>query len=231
MKKLILTLLSALAVVAGFAQERPEEYHVRVTKADGTVFEGYNETRFSNHLRPYLTKVKISPEFQGEPVVYTSDEVKRVEFTTLPEDSIPVIFEAVIPQTTMPHYFNKNPEPYEKPVFLRVVYDGENVKGYAMPYTDHTMVPSMTTINYTWRYYYLVKGQSIAKAYWTDTDGIVPNMKKAMKFYFREFPELMEMVNSGEVTPKMFKKNPTIVLPLMDRTVRNVYDVKTEDNN
>ena len=58
----------------------------------------------------------------------------------------------------------------------------------------------------------------VAKAYWDDTDGIIPNMKKVMKFHFREFPELVKNVENNEITPEMFRKYPSIVLPIMDRT-------------
>lgn len=42
-------------------------------------------------------------------------------------------------------------------------------------------------------------------------------MKKVMKFYFREFPDIVEMVDKGELTPEMFQKNPAMILPLMDK--------------
>lgn len=211
-------LLLALMSIPALAQDNPKDYHVRVVKNDGTVFEGYNETKFSDHLRPYVTSVSVSKEFKGKPVKYSGNEVKRIEFTGATPDSLPMIFDAVIPQTKLPNYFNKNPKPYKEPVFLRLVYEGENVNGYAMPYTDHTMVPGRRIILYTWRYFYLTKDSNIATAYWDDTDGTIPSMEKVMKFYFREFPQLQEMVDRKEITAKMFRDNPAIVLPIMDKT-------------
>lgn len=203
-----------------FAEDNPEAYKVKVTKADGTVFEGFNDTRFEDCLKPKVTSVSISSEFKGPATKYSSDEVKRVEFLGATLDSIPLIFEAVKAQTKLPNLFSKNPKPYKEPVFLRLIYDGENVKGYAMPYTDHTFThkPNIMTVHYTWRYFYFTKGSDVAKAYWDDTDGVVPNMKKVMKFYFREFPEIVKMVDNEELTAEIFRDNPAIVLPLMDRT-------------
>lgn len=218
MKMFIVMLLSVLTGISAFAQEdKAAEYHVRVTKTDGTVFYGYNETRFSSYFVPYRAKVSISEEFKGEPVSYTGQEVRRVEFTAAMDSAEPVIFEAVIPQTTMP-YINRAPEPYKEPVFLRLVYEGENIKGYAMPYTDRTTTAYHDITTYTWRYFYLPKDSDMAKTYWTDIRGAIIGLKSNMKFYFREFPELVKMVESGELTPKMFRENPAMVLPIMDKT-------------
>lgn len=149
MKHSFLILLFVLTGIAVSAQDNKEDYSVRVVKSDGTVFDGYNETKFSDHLRPYVTNVSISREFKGKLIKYSGNEVKRIEFTGATPDSLPLIFDAVIPQTTLPNYFNKNPKPYKELVFFRLVYDGENVKGYAMPYIDLTMVPGRHTVIYT----------------------------------------------------------------------------------
>lgn len=224
MRNLISILLSVLLGIPSFAQKDAKEYHIKITKSDGTVFEGYNQTKFTNYLRPYVTQMSVSSEFKGTPVTYTSDDIKRVEFISMAKDSIPKVFETVKVQSKLPNYFSKNPKPYKKPVFLRLIFDGKNIKGYAMPYTDHNFAqtPNMNfrTTNYTWRYFYFVNGSSVAKAYWDDTDGVIPNMKTVMKFYFREFPELVKKVDSGEITPQMFRDNPAMVLPIMDSTYK-----------
>ena len=220
MRKLLAIIFMLIIGYTAFADDNPEAYKVKVTKADGTVFEGYNDTKFEQYLKPKVTSVSISSEFKGPAVKYSSDEVKRLEFIALTMDSIPMIFEAVKAQTKLPNLFSKNPKPYKEPVFLRLIYDGENVKGYAMPYTDHTFThkPNIMTVHYTWRYFYLTKDSDVAKTYWDDTDGIVPNMKKVMKFYFREFPDIVKMIDNDELTPQMFRENPAIVLLLMDKT-------------
>jgi len=220
MRKLLAIIFMLIIGYTAFADDNPEAYKVKVTKADGTVFEGYNDTKFEQYLKPKVTSVSISSEFKGPAVKYSSDEVKRVEFIALTMDSIPMIFEAVKAQTKLPNLFSKNHKPYKEPVFLRLIYDGENVKGYAMPYTDHTFThkPNIMTVHYTWRYFYLTKDSDVAKTYWDDTDGIVPNMKKVMKFYFREFPDIVKMIDNDELTPQMFRENPAIVLLLMDKT-------------
>ena len=220
MKKL---LIFAICVLNAFlinakGEDNPEDYKVRVTKTDGTVFEGYNETNFRNHFRPKVTSISVSDEYKGTPVKYKSSEIKRMEFVASMNDSVPYIFDAVKASLNLPHQFNKNPKPTKEPVMLQLIYDGENVTGYAMPTADVTNVPSMSKIVYTWKYFYKTKDSDVAKAYWIDVDDIIPGMKRVMKFYFREFPEIVKMVDAKEITPKEFRKHPAMILPIMDRT-------------
>lgn len=220
MKKLLILILGVVTALSAFAknEDNPEDYKVRVTKTDGTVLEGYNETNFKNYFRPKVTTISVSDEYKGTPVKYKSSEIKRLEFVSLKNDSLPLVFDAVKASLTMPNQFNKNPKPNKEPVMLRLIYEGENVTGYAMPCKDITNVPSLTRIVYTWKYFYKTKDSDVAKAYWIDVDDIIPGMKKVMKFYFREFPELVKMVDEKEITPKEFRKNPAMILPIMDKT-------------
>lgn len=217
MNKVLLLLVSMFTVFGVFAEDSPEQYRVRLTKADGTVFEAYNNTSFRNWFKPKVSSISVSEKFKGTATKYTGEEVKRLVFVESLLDSIPVIFDAVKAQSKLPSLFSKNPKPYKEPIFLRLVYNGENVKGYAMPIMNSTYTPSLTKVQYTWRYFYLTKDSDVAVAYWDDVDDIIPGMKKTMKFYLREFPELVEMVDNEEITPRMFRDNPTIVLPIIDR--------------
>ncbi len=220
MKKLLAFALCLFSILSSYAKkdDDPESYRVRVTKTDGTTFEGYNDTHFINYLRPNVTTLSVSETFGGEPVKYKSSEIKRVEFLKLTGDSVPLIYEAVMAQKRLPNLLSKNPKPYKDPVFLRLIYDGENVKGYVRPVADYTRTPSMTVAQYTWVYYYLTKDSDIAKAYWVDVNDLIPSMRKVMKFYFREFPELVRMVEDKEITPREFRDHPAMVLPIMDAT-------------
>ena len=223
MNRLLVTIAIIFAAITAFAknEDNPEDYKVRVTKTDGTVFEGYNETNFRNYFRPKVTTISISDEFKGTPVKYKSSEIKRMVFVASMNDSLPYIFDAVKAALSMPHQFNKNPKPNKEPVMLRLIYEGENVTGYAMPCADVTNVPSMSKIVYTWKYFYKTKDSDVAKAYWIDVDDIIPGMKRVMKFYFREFPEIVKMVDAKEITPKEFRKHPAMILPIMDRTYQS----------
>lgn len=99
---------------------------------------------------------------------------------------------------------------------MRLIYNGDHVKGYVRPVRGASYSPSMTEVNFTWQYYYKVADEDITKAYWVDTNDLIPNIRKQMKFYFREFPGVQKFIDDKELDPKAFRENPTIVLPLMD---------------
>lgn len=221
----LLTIAALLAAfVASARDENPEDYHMRGIMADGTEIEGYNETLFTNFMFPWVTEVKLSDTYKGEVRKYTLEELKAVWFTSCGEDSVPKIYHSVRAQKSMPNLFKKNPKPYKKPVFLRLVYNGENVKGYIRPVADYTYTPSMSVSTYTYMIYYLTKDSDVAVAYWCETGDLVPSMRRVMKFYLREFPELVEMVDKGELKPSDFRDNPAIVLPLMDKFYKSKDD-------
>lgn len=192
---------------------------VTAIMADGTRMEGFTKTNLINHVRGPKSEIGISEEFKGEEKKYTSTEISELIFPPNENVSTPAIYRSVLAQKSMPNAFNKNPKPYKKPVFLKCVYDGKNVKGYARACMDGSYTPSRTKVNYTWTYYYKVEGEDVAKAYWLDTKDIIPGMRKVMKFYFREFPEIQQMIDDGTLTPEDFREDPTIVLPLMDTTL------------
>lgn len=218
MKQLILLVMACIITPLSAMASEPEDYHVKGILADGTIIEGYNNTSFNNEFKPLVTEVSISEEYGGEPKKYTSDELKTLWFTKTENDSVPVVFQAVMAPKKLPNYFSKNPKPHKKPVFLRLVYNGKNVKGYARPVTDYTRVPSMTRVVHTWMYYYLTKDSDVAVAYWVETNDLVPAMRKVMKFYMREFPAIVKMIDDKELTPDMYRSNPACVLPLIDAT-------------
>ncbi|WP_289705655.1 hypothetical protein [Bacteroides acidifaciens] len=45
MKKYVFLLICIMAAISVLAEDNSKEYHVRLTKADGTVFEGVIATR------------------------------------------------------------------------------------------------------------------------------------------------------------------------------------------
>lgn len=216
MNKLILILSLLFMALPITARNNPDDYKVTCTLTDGTVIEGYCSIASTARLISPVYDLKISDTYKGKARTYTSEEVKRIVYTSTLNDSLPLIYESVKAQKNMPNQFNKDPKPFNKPVFLQLIYEGKNVKGYKTLTTDYTVNNNSTKVNYVWRYYYLKKGDEIAKAYWLGIGGINVGMKAAMKLYFREFPKLVEMVEKKEITGQQFCNDPTMVLPLMD---------------
>lgn len=192
---------------------------VTAIMADGTRLEGFTKTNLINYIKGAQSEIGISEEFKGKEKKYTSQEITELIFPPNEEVPTPAIYRSVWAQKQMPHAFNKNPKTFKTPVFLRCFYDGKNVKGYKRACRDVTNTPSMSRVNYTWMYYYKVEGEDVAKSYWFATSDLIIGMRKSMKFFFREFPELQQMVDDGTLTPDDFRENPTIVLPLMDTII------------
>ncbi|MDE7462775.1 MAG: hypothetical protein K2M88_06405 [Muribaculaceae bacterium] len=181
--------------------------------------EGFTKTSLINYIKGAQSEIGISETFKGKEKKYTSQEITELIFPPNEEVSTPAIYRSVWAQKQMPHAFNKDPKTYKKPVFLRCFYDGENIKGYKRACMDATNTPSMSRVNYTWMYYYKVEGEDVAKSYWFATSDLIIGLRKVMKFYFREFPELQQMVDDGTLSPDDFRADPTIVLPLMDAAI------------
>lgn len=216
MKKLALILFCLLPLLA-FAKWDGEP--VTAIMADGTRMEGFTKTSLINYIKGAQSEIGISETFKGKEKKYTSQEITELIFPPNEEVSTPAIYRSVWAQKQMPHAFNKNPKTYKKPVFLQCFYDGENVKGYKRACMDVTNTPSMSRVNYTWMYYYKVEGEDVAKSYWFATSDLIIGLRKVMKFYFREFPELQQMVDDGTLSPDDFRADPTVVLPLMDAAI------------
>lgn len=216
MKKLALILCALLPMLA-FAKWDGEP--VTAVMTDGTRLEGFTKTSLINYAKGAQSKIGISEEFKGKEKTYTSKEISELIFPPNEEVPTPAIYRSVLAQKQMPTKLNKNPKTYKDPVFLRCFYDGKNVKGYKRACRDVTATPSLTRVNYTYMYYYKVEGEDVAKSYWFDSSDLIIGMRKAMKFYFREFPELQQMVEDGTLDPKDFRDDPTSVLQLMDAAI------------
>lgn len=217
MNKLILILSLLFMALPTTARNNPDDYKVTCTLTDGTVIEGYTSIPLTKIITSQLYELDISDTYKGKARTYTSEEVKRIVYTSTLNDSLPLIYESVKAQRNMPNRLNKDPKPYKKPVFLQLIYEGKNIKGYKTLTTDYTVNMSGTNVNYIFQYYYLKKGDEIAKSYWLGRKGLVLIMKKDIKLYFREFPKLVEMVDKKEIKTKHLRKNPEMVLPLMDK--------------
>lgn len=221
MNKILTFIVVLFTAMSVYAAHDPEEYRVKVIKSDGTVVDGYSKTDFLSTYFPKVTKFTFSKKYDGEETTFTSDEVKRVEFVNLAIDDIPLVFESVQAQSRVPVTSGHKPKLYKTRVFLRLFYDGKNVKGYTQPYSDITNTPSASISSAGWTYYYMIKGTDVAKGYWFDMQGIIFDIKRRLKVCLKnDFPEVTKMLDDKEISTKKFRKDPTMLLPLMDNTYK-----------
>lgn len=219
MKRITITLIACLVGFLGtFADKDPQDFRVIAYRADGTHFEGYITTALRNYFRPKQSEVGISETFGGEAREYTSDDVISIVYPPNEKDSVSVVYEAVT-ALMRSNMFSKA-KATKSPIFMRLIYNGKYVKGYVMPYIDQTLTTTpnayLNIMNYTYQYFFMPVNEGIAKPYWMDVKGIMPNAKGAIKKFLKDFPEIGEMIDNGKLTAKEFRDNPAIVLPMMD---------------
>lgn len=222
----LLVLFLTLGILFASAKKEADDYHVFVELANGNIIEGYVTTSLRNYFKPNVTKVGISEEFGGDAKKYTSEQVKSIIYPPNENDTTAVIYHSVKATKKLPNLLNKNPKPYKEPIFLRLVYEGDHVKGYAMPIFDVTHGGTMSVYDYTWRYFYKTDDNEVAVAYWDDIRGIFPALKKFMKLIFQEFPELKKMIDDGTLKPSEFRENCLIVLPIIDEILEKRKSLK-----
>lgn len=89
-----------------------------------------------------------------------------------------------------------------------------------MPFADNTYTKSSTISRDTWKYYYLTKDATYANAYWLDVKGIRVAIKKELKCALKDFPEVIKKIENDEISLKEFKKDPKMILPLLDQSYK-----------
>lgn len=217
-KTLFLIVCCLICSSAAFADKDPQDFKVVAYRADGTHFEGYITTALRRYFRPKVSEVGISDTFGGEDKKYSSDEVKAIVFPANEKNPTAVVYEAVT--AVLRKSMFAKAKPTDTPIFLRLIYDGKHVKGYVMPYVDQTLTTTpdkyVNEMIYTYQYFFMPVDEGLAKPYWMDIKGIMPNAKGAIKKFLKDFPEIGDMIDNGKLTPKEFRDNPAMVLPLMD---------------
>lgn len=219
MKRITITLIVCMVgFLTAFADKDPDDFKVIAYRTDGTHFEGYITTALRNYFRPKQSEVGISETFGGETQKYSSDEVKAIVYPPNKKDSTSVVYEAVT--AIMKSNMFSKAKVTKSPIFMRLIYNGKHIKGYVMPYLDQTLTTTpdayLNIMNYTYQYFYMPVDEGVAKPYWMDVEGVMPNAKGTIKKFLKDFPEIGNMIDNGELTAKEFRDNPSIVLPMMD---------------
>lgn len=87
MNKLILILSLLFMALPTTARNNPDDYKVTCTLTDGTVIEGYCSIASTARLISPVYDLKISDTYKGKARKYTSEEVKRIVYTSTLNDS------------------------------------------------------------------------------------------------------------------------------------------------
>ena len=220
MKNKRLLLLFFCAILCLGINAKNEERTIAVlTLNDGTVVKGYASI---NKEGDKVTMETIINTRNRKTVKYSTDNVKSLVIPPSGKDTTTVTFVPIL--VHQPWYMIKNPS---KPKMVVKVFETERMEGYVGPDADFTFtgnngVGAMGL--YHWdvnAYYYHIKGEKRAYGYWKDIIGSSYSLKRALKAYFKRFPDIVEFVEGNNVDKKTFINNPTMMLPLIDESIKN----------
>lgn len=193
-----------------------DDYKVILTLKDGKVINGYIRTS----LMDGAMKVGVSETPKGAYCEYETKDIISLVYPALTEDQEEILYVPCRAIKKVPNLISRRKE-YKAPVLLRKIYEGEKLIGYVMPCVDATTNATTTYYRNTYKYLYRVKGEEVAQPYWFASDGIVVGLKSAMKFIFKDYPEIIEMFENGKIGRKEFLEHPEMIMPILNDVLVN----------
>lgn len=201
MKKTITTLLAVIFCNVLMAQE------VKLTLNNGNVVEGTTNSQFmldgNNEIRVSVTKT-------GEKQDYNSTDVKSVEYYSK-NDKEWLTFIPLAAQKSLPSIWNKNPKPYKNPVFMLPLYNGKRASAYKHIISTQTNTKALQINGSGCVYYFKVKGEDVARAFWMSS---AVGVKAMLKIVFKDFPEMKHVIS--ELDTDQFYKDPAMLIKKFD---------------
>lgn len=196
----------------GRKKDRDEAYRIVLTLKDGSLVNGYIRTS----LMDGKSSVGVSETPKGSFKEYQAADVQSLVYPATQEDPDEVVYVPEKALKNTPNLLNKKGKEFKKPVFLRLIFEGKTITGYILPVVLSTTNATTTTYYNSAQYYYKVKGEEIARPYWLDQKGITIGGKKALKFYFKGHPAVVDYFDSEEFDYKEFNQHPETLLPVLD---------------
>lgn len=203
MKNFVITVFAILFCNVLMAQE------VKLTLNNGDVVEG---TTTSPFMFDNFNEIRVKVATTDEKKDYTSLDVESVKYRGKNEKDW-VTFIPLLAQKSMPSIWNKSPKPYNKPVFMQPLYDGKKVSAYKHFISTQTNTKNLQINGVGCVYYFKVKGEDVARAYWMSS---AMGVKAMLKVVFKDFPEMKPIINELDVDK--FYEDPLIIIRKFDET-------------
>lgn len=219
MKRFLTLLFTAIISIIGincYAQGE-DDFKVILSLKDGSVINGYIRTS----LMGGAMKVGISETPKGSYYLYETKDIESLVYPALKEGQKEVRYVPSRALKKVATLISKSKE-YKAEVLLRPVYKGEKVTGYVLPCVASTTISAtMTYYTNTYQYLYKIEGEEVAVPYWFADTGIVAGLKAALKLLFKDFPEIIEMVDNGQIDRKEFIEHPEMMMPILNDVLVN----------
>lgn len=206
MRKLFLFVVSCLSCGLSYAQSKIEITLNNDEVVKGVAYEGFI---YDNYHKIYLKDIP-----KGEKETYEASEVKNVRLFDAKEN----VWNVYVPlkaQKTLPNIWVKNPKPHKNPIFLHPMYEGKNVSAYIHFISTQTNTQNHRISGYGWVYYFKLKNEDVAKAYWM-TNAI--GLKAELKLVFRQYPQMEDIIEN--LDSKEFYQDPVAIIRKFDEILK-----------
>lgn len=220
-KHVLLVLTMALFIwQPAIAKANPDDYKVILTLNDGTVIEGFLKGDIMGD------KIKVSEKFKGNSKKYATTDIKSLVFPPTESDQSELTFVPVMVYDFC-ELTGKKPK---SPRLLMKVYETERMIGYISPAEDFSFTPTMMSYWNSTKYYYYIKGEQRAYAYWKIiVKAKVIGLKKMLKGRFKRLPFVQDFIDSKSFYSKEFFKSPEILMPVVDEALKSGSYTREED--
>jgi hypothetical protein len=145
---------------------------------------------------------------------YKSTEIKSIKYYDSKSKKW-IKFVPLMAQKSLPSVWNKNPKPYKTPIFLKPVYEGENVSAYIHYISTITNTKTLHLEGTNYVFYFKVKNEDVAKGYWM---GSSIGAKMLLKIVFKPYPVMKETVSNLDT--KEFYKDPISLIRTFDSLLK-----------
>ena len=185
-----------------------EEDRVIVTLKDGTVIDGYLKSEIMSD------KVKVKDKVTHKTQKISTEDMEKLVFPPTEKDTSTAEYRPVMVYDYVISALES--KKVKHPRLLMKVFETDKMIGYISPTTDFTFTGTWhTTYVGVPKYYYYVKGDQRAYAYWYEVKGITTGLKGHLKKFFSRFPSVVEFIDSDEFSSKEFKKHPEMMMLLV----------------
>ena len=206
MKRIFFMFLALLLCVMVQAQD-----NVEITLNNGNVVKGVTKTLFMlDDGDVVVTKDSNSKEKKE----YKSTEIKSIKYYDSKSKKW-IKFVPLMAQKSLPSVWNKNPKPYKTPIFLKPVYEGENVSAYIHYISTITNTKTLHLEGTNYVFYFKVKNEDVAKGYCM---GSSIGAKMLLKIVFKPYPVMKETVSNLDT--KEFYKDPISLIRTFDSLLK-----------
>lgn len=186
--------------------------NIHVELLDGTKCEG----KLKLPIKDYAASITFKDSLKKKHVV-TGEQLERMELTSDSGDTLRYVAEYVYDKDV----FGK--AKYKGKRIVRIIYKGEKASLYALntdiPYTFGTGLISYAVVSYSVLYFKTNDMDSIRQLCYDPTEKIVIGGKKHLKKVFAGYPEIVELIERGDITYRNVAENPISFIKQIEKLI------------